>query len=256
MVKIDNLSFAYPLKHVLKSVSFTLEEGKSIALLGRNGCGKSTLLKLMLALLSPDSGTITVNGKNLYAMKDRERASHIAYIPQYSADTFPSKVIDSVVMGKAASLSLFEKPSKKDYEEAERILDYLGIDNLKSRSTEKLSGGERQLVLIARALMQKAKILLLDEPTASLDYSNQIMVMETVNKLAKEGYSALFSTHNPEQALMYADTILILDDGVSEFVDNPESLLYSSRLSELYGRELYLSVIDTGSNRRIVCLPK
>ena len=104
--------------------------------------------------------------------------------------------------------------------------------------------------------MQKAKILLLDEPTASLDYSNQIMVMETVNKLTKEGYSALFSTHNPEQARMYADSILILDDGVSEFVDNPESLLYSSRLSELYGRELYLSVIDTGSNRRIVCLPK
>lgn len=256
MVKIDNLSFAYPLKHVLQSVSFTLEEGKSIALLGRNGCGKSTLLKLMLALLSPDAGTITVNGKDLYAMKDRERASYIAYIPQYSADTFPSKVIDSVVMGKAASLSLFEKPSKKDYEEAERVLDYLGIENLKSRSTEKLSGGERQLVLIARALMQKAKILLLDEPTASLDYSNQIMVMETVNKLTKEGYSALFSTHNPEQALMYADSILILDDGVSEFVDNPESLLYSSRLSELYGRELYLSVIDTGSNRRIVCLPK
>lgn len=256
MVKIDNLSFAYPLKHVLKSVSFTLEEGKSIALLGRNGCGKSTLLKLMLALLSPDGGTITVNGKDLYAMKDRERASYIAYIPQYSADTFPSKVIDSVVMGKAASLSLFEKPSKKDYEEAERVLDYLGIENLKSRSTEKLSGGERQLVLIARALMQKAKILLLDEPTASLDYSNQIMVMETVNKLTKEGYSALFSTHNPEQALMYADSILILDDGASEFVDNPESLLYSSRLSELYGRELYLSVIDTGSNRRIVCLPK
>lgn len=256
MVKIDNLSFAYPLKHVLKSVSFTLEEGKSIALLGRNGCGKSTLLKLMLALLSPDAGTITVNGKDLYAMKDKERASYIAYIPQYSADTFPSKVIDSIVMGKAASLSLFEKPSKKDYEEAERVLDYLGIENLKSRSTEKLSGGERQLVLIARALMQKAKILLLDEPTASLDYSNQIMVMETVNKLTKEGYSALFSTHNPEQALMYADSILILDDGVSEFVDNPESLLYSSRLSELYGRELYLSVIDTGSNRRIVCLPK
>lgn len=256
MVKIDNLSFAYPLKHVLKSVSFTLEEGKSIALLGRNGCGKSTLLKLMLALLSPDAGTITVNGKDLYAMKDKERASYIAYIPQYSADTFPSKVIDSIVMGKAASLSLFEKPSKKDYEEAERVLDYLGIENLKSRSTEKLSGGERQLVLIARALMQKAKILLLDEPTASLDYSNQIMVMETVNKLTKEGYSALFSTHNPEQALMYADSILILDDGVNEFVDNPESLLYSSRLSELYGRELYLSVIDTGKNRRIVCLPK
>lgn len=256
MVKVENISFSYPAKHVLRSVSFTLEEGKSIALLGRNGCGKSTLLQVMLALLPPEAGSVTIEGRNLRDMKIKERASQLAYIPQYSQDAFASRVIDSVVMGKAATLSLFDKPSKADYRDAESILEKLDIAHLMARTTDKLSGGERQLVLIARALMQRARVLLLDEPTASLDYSNQMMVMETIKKLTNDGYSALFSTHNPEQALMYADSILILDDGVSEFIDEPESLVYTNRLSRLYGKDLYLSVIETGSNRRIVCLPK
>ena len=256
MLKIENLSFSYPLKDVLESVSFSLEKGKSIAILGRNGSGKSTLLKLILGALEPNGGTIEINGIANSQMNIKERARHLAYIPQYSNETFSQNVIDSVVMGKARELSIFEKPSKKDYLEAEEKLSEIGILELKNRPLDRLSGGERQLVLIARALLQDAKILLLDEPTASLDYANQIMVMERIKELSKNGYSSLFSTHNPEHALMYADSILLLDDAKSEFVENPESLLSSDRLSKLYGRELYLSVVDTGKNRRIICLPK
>ena len=256
MLKIENLSFSYPLKDVLESVSFSLEQGKSIAILGRNGSGKSTLLKLILGALEPNGGTIEINGIASSQMNIKERARHLAYIPQYSNETFSQNVIDSVVMGKARELSIFEKPSKKDYLEAEEKLSEIGISELKNRPLDRLSGGERQLVLIARALLQDAKILLLDEPTASLDYANQIMVMERIKELSKNGYSSLFSTHNPEHALMYADSILLLDDAKSEFVENPETLLSSDRLSKLYGRELYLSVVDTGKNRRIICLPK
>ena len=256
MLKIENLAFSYPGNKVLEAVSFTLNSGKSIAILGRNGSGKSTLLKLILGSIKQDEGTIEINGIPSNNLKDRERAKHIAYIPQYSNDAFPERVIDSVVMGKARELSIFSKPSKKDYLEAEEKLAEIGILNLKNRPIDKLSGGERQLVLIARALLQDAKILLLDEPTASLDYSNQIMVMERIKELSKNGYSSLFSTHNPEHALMYADSILLLDNNKSEFIENPETLLSSDRLSKLYGRDLYLSVVDTGDNRRIVCLPK
>ena len=165
MLKIENLSFSYPGNKVLEAVSFTLNSGKSVAILGRNGSGKSTLLKLILGSIKQDEGTIEINGIPSKNLKDRERAKHLAYIPQYSNDVFPERVIDSVVMGKARELSIFSKPSKKDYLEAEEKLAEIGILNLKNRPIDKLSGGERQLVLIARALLQDAKILLLDEPT-------------------------------------------------------------------------------------------
>lgn len=254
MVKIERLSFSYGNNHVLEDVSFALKEGQAVALLGRNGSGKSTLLKIMLGLLKPSSGSVLLDGKESLSIKERSKL--VAYIPQYSTDVFSQKVIDTVVLGKAGQMQLFARPGKEDYREAEERLAELGIESLRNRPMNKLSGGERQLVLISRALMQDAKTLLLDEPTASLDYSNQIMVMEKIKALTGKGYSALFSTHNPELALMYADSIVLLDDGKSEFIEKPESLVSSDRLSKLYRRDLHISIVDTGKNRRISCLPE
>ena len=254
MVKIERLSFSYGNNHVLEDVSFALKEGQAVALLGRNGSGKSTLLKIMLGLLKPSSGSVLLDGKESLSIKERSKL--VAYIPQYSTDVFSQKVIDTVVLGKAGQMQLFARPGKEEYKEAEERLAELGIESLRNRPMNKLSGGERQLVLISRALMQDAKTLLLDEPTASLDYSNQIMVMEKIKTLTGKGYSALFSTHNPELALMYADSIVLLDDGKSEFIEKPESLVSSDRLSKLYRRDLHISIVDTGKNRRISCLPE
>ncbi len=256
MLKAKDISFSYPAKKVLENVSFNLNDGKAIALLGRNGSGKSTLIRILLGALKGYSGNVEINGQDINKISLKDRAKLIAYIPQYTAEAFPNKVIDTVVMAKAGELSLFSRPSKHDYMKAEEKLESLGIAKLGNRTMDRLSGGERQLVLIARALFQDAKTLLLDEPTASLDYSNQIMVMEKTKKLTEEGYSAIFSTHSPEHALMYSDSVLLLNDGRSEFIEDINILIESDKLSRLYNRELYVSLVDTGEKRRIVCLPK
>lgn len=253
---VEHISFSYRDKRVLENVSFSLKSGDVISLLGRNGSGKTTLLRLLLGFLKPESGRLSIDSVPIEEISLNERAKRIAYIPQYSDLAFPMTVLDTVVMGRAPNISTFSKPGKSDYEIAMKNLELMGIESLKDKSMGKISGGERQLALIARALTQDAKILLLDEPTSALDYSNQIMVLEKVNELAKKDYSILYSTHNPEQALMLSSSVLILDRGVSEYYRKPDELFDGKRLSRLYGINLYLEKIDTGENRRIICIPK
>lgn len=253
---VENLSFSYKDNKVLENVTFSLKDGELISLLGRNGSGKTTLLRLLLGFLSPDNGRIAIDGIDIENLSYKEKAKKIAYIPQYSELTFPTTVLECVVMGRNPMISPFSKPKKKDYEIAQHFINQMGIGKLRDRSISKISGGERQLALIARALTQEARILLLDEPTSALDYSNQLMVLESADKLRKEGYSILFSTHNPEQALMISSSVLLLDNGCSEYYTSPSILKDGERLSKLYNRELFLSEVETGKNRRIVCVPK
>ena len=253
---VDNLAFSYKDKNVLSNVSFSLKEGDFISLIGRNGSGKTTLLRLLLGFLKPESGRIEIDSIPILDIPFNERAKRIAYIPQYSDLVFPMTVLDAVVMGRAPNISTFSKPTKNDYDIALGNMALLGIEKLKDKSMNKISGGEKQLALISRALTQDAKILLLDEPTSALDYSNQIMVLESVKKLSEKGYSILFSTHNPEQALMLSSSVLVLDKGISEFYPDPKELFDGVRLSKLYNMNLFIQELDTGLNRRIVCVPK
>lgn len=253
---VENLAFSYKDKKVLDNVSFKLKEGDFISLIGRNGSGKTTLLRLLLGFLKPDDGTIEIDSIPILDIPFNERAKKIAYIPQYSDLVFPMTVLDSVVMGRAPNISTFSKPTRKDYDIALSNMVLMGIEELKDKSMNKISGGERQLALIARALTQDARILLLDEPTSALDYSNQILVLERARKLSEKGYSILFSTHNPGQALMLSSSVLVLDKGISEFYPKPMDLFDGTRLSRLYDMELFIKEIDTGLHRRIVCVPK
>ena len=256
LLEASSLSFSYGRRKVLEDISFTLSEGTSTAILGRNGSGKTTLMRLLLGFLKAESGTIRIDGKDTSLMTNRERASAIAYIPQTTSNVYSYSVLDTVMMGRAPSLTVFQHPGKKDEEKAEEALEMLGIEKLRARSVNAISGGERQLVLIARALTQDAKILLLDEPTASLDYSNQLLVMETAEKLREKGYALLVSTHRPEQALMNATNILILKETELIFNGNPENLLSGEILEDLYSRKLCIRKIDTGATERIVCIPE
>ena len=251
-----NISFSYGKRRVLEDVSISIEGGRITALLGRNGSGKTTLLRLMLGFLRPDSGSIEIDGENAAEMTDRERAMAIAYIPQSTSMVYSYSVMDTVLMGRAPALSLFGRPGKYDIEKASAALSTLGISHLKERPINAISGGERQLVMIARALTQDAGILLLDEPTASLDYSNQLLVMETAQKLKEKGYALLFSTHNPEQALMNATDVIVLSDKKVSFRGTPDGLLDGKVLEELYSRKLCIRYVDTGDNRRIICIPR
>ena len=170
-IDIKNISFSYKEeKKVLSSTSFSLSSGDMTALLGRNGAGKSTLFKIFLKMLTPQSGGIEIDGRNLASFTNKELAKVFSYIPQSSYMEFPYSVMDTLLMAKASALPIFSSPKMKEKREAEEILEDFSISHLSSRNMENLSGGEKQLILIARALLQNAAFIILDEPTSNLDY--------------------------------------------------------------------------------------
>ena len=250
------VSFSYGNRRILSGISLQADDGDIIALLGRNGSGKTTLMRMLLGFLRPDEGTIAIDGHDILTMDSRTRARAIAYIPQQTETVYPYTVLDAVVMGAAPSLSIFSRPGRKEESRAHAVLDILGIDDLSKRYINQISGGERQLVMIARAIAQDAKILLLDEPTSSLDYSNQLMVMERAEMLREEGYAIILSTHDPAQALTYSTSIIALSEGSILYSGSPQDLMDGRILSSLYGRSLAIREIDTEGGRRFVCVPR
>lgn len=238
---------------VLNDVSFSISSGEMIAFLGKNGAGKTTLLRIIPSFLTPLSGDVLIDGVSVHSMPLQDKAKAIAYIPQFSQTAFAYTVRESVLMGRSPHISLFSKPSKNDERRALEILEELGILALVDRPTNEISGGERQLVLIARALMQDAKLLILDEPTSFLDYSNQLLVLEKTYKLVKKGYACLYSTHNPDLALAYSTRVLAMDKGKIAFSMKPEELEGSDALSSIYKRPLIVERTQAG---RLICVPQ
>jgi iron complex transport system ATP-binding protein len=209
----ENLYFSYNSTPILQGVDLRIEEGSIVSLLGPNGTGKSTLMKLFLGLLSPKSGEVLLKGKPLQSYSIKERALHVSYVPQSTQVAFAFCALDIVMMGRIAFESWFQKPSKEDRDLARAAMERLGIVHLEKRTFQTLSGGEKQLVLIARSLAQGAKILVMDEPVSGLDYGNQLRLLETILKLSKEGYTFLKSTHFPEHALMLGGYTYALKNG-------------------------------------------
>lgn len=238
---------------VLKDVSFTISSGEMVAFLGKNGAGKTTMLRIIPSFLTPLSGDILVDEVSVRSMSLHDKAKAIAYIPQFSQTAFAYTVKESVLMGRSPYISMFSRPSKQDEKRAFEILDELGILDLAGRPTNEISGGERQLVLIARALMQDAKLLILDEPTSFLDYSNQLLVLEKTMELTRKGYACLYSTHNPDLALAYSTRVLAMDNGKIAFSMKPEELEGSDALSSIYKRPLIVERTQAG---RLICVPQ
>lgn len=238
---------------VLKDVSFTISSGEMVAFLGKNGAGKTTLLRIIPSFLTPLGGDVLIDGVPVHSMSLQDKAKAIAYIPQFSQMAFAYTVKESVLMGRSPHISLFSKPSREDERRALEILQELGILALADRPTNEISGGERQLVLIARALMQDARLLILDEPTSFLDYSNQLLVLEKTYELVKKGYACLYSTHNPDLALAYSTRVLAMDKGKIAFSMKPEELEGSDALSSIYKRPLIVERTQAG---RLICVPQ
>lgn len=255
-IDIERLSFSYKEgKEVLSETSFSLSNADMTVLLGRNGAGKSTLFKVFLKMLSPKEGRIAIDGKELSSFGSRELSRVFSYIPQSSYMEFPYTVMDTLLMAKASTLSLFSAPKKENEDEAVEILKSFGIGHLAFRIMDNLSGGEKQLVLIARALLQNSAFIILDEPTSNLDYGNQLMVLEKLKELNRNGVGIIYSTHNPELALTYSSKILTLNRGKIATYSSPDKLVEESKLEELYGRKLYIRKVFTGENERYVCAP-
>lgn len=238
---------------VLNDVSFSISSGEMIAFLGRNGAGKTTLLRIIPSFLTPLGGDVLIDGASVRSMSLQDKAKAMAYIPQFSQTAFAYTVKESVLMGRSPHISLFSKPSSDDEKRALEVLDELGILGLAGRPTNEISGGERQLVLIARALMQDAKLLILDEPTSFLDYSNQLLVLEKAMELTRKGYACLYSTHNPDLALAYSTRVLAMDNGRIAFSVKPEELDGSDALSSIYKRPLMVERTQAG---RLICVPQ
>jgi iron complex transport system ATP-binding protein len=230
-----DLTIGYSDRVVGRGLDVALATGEVLALLGPNGGGKTTLLKTLLGLLAPKAGEVWLGDRPLGSYRDRERARLIAYVPQSHSATFAFTVEAIVLMGRTAHGNLFSRPSAADRAVAARTLDRFGIAHLSNRPYTMISGGERQLALLARALAQEPQFIVLDEPTASLDFGNQGKVMREIRALAGSGHGVLFTTHDPNHALRAADRALLLRDGTRIAEGAIGAVLDRERLEALYG---------------------
>ncbi|MGQ4273599.1 ABC transporter ATP-binding protein [Terrihabitans sp. B22-R8] len=242
LLQIENLSFGPAGRTLAKGVNVRLEAGEVLALLGPNGAGKTTFLKTLLHLQPPPVGRVSVYGEDIANWSPARRAMSLAYVPQSSGGQFAFSVLDTVLMGRTARRSMLEGPTSADHDAAYAALNDLGISHLAGRRFTGISGGERQLVLIARALAQEARILVLDEPTASLDFANQERVLAVLSWLAKRNFAVLFSTHHPDQAFSVAHNVLLLSR-CGEILQGPAlETMTESNLTRLYGTAVVIKI--------------
>ena len=254
-VEVRDLSFSYGAHRVLNDLSFSVPDGALVAVLGPNGVGKSTLFRCLLGLLRGYEGEILLNGRPRGEYSPRELARVAAYVPQSSAPTFSYTVFETVLMGTTAQLGLLEYPGRAERERAESALRRLGIEGLADRRIDQISGGEQQLVLLARALAQDARVLIMDEPTANLDYGNQQRVLQSIVKLTEQGYTVLLSTHHPDHALRYATHVLALQDGTLAAYGETEDVLTAELVEKLYRFRVQIATMETESGPVKCCIP-
>ncbi|MDO5668022.1 MAG: ABC transporter ATP-binding protein [Alcaligenaceae bacterium] len=234
ILKARQLAIGYGSKLVADGIDLELKAAQVLCLLGPNGSGKSTLFKTALGLIPALSGTIEVMNKPLNQWSRRDLARQIAYVPQQSSLMFAFTALEMVLMGRSAYIGLFASPSQSDRQIALQCLERMGVAHLAKRLLTEMSGGEQQLVLLARALAQEPKALVLDEPTASLDFGNQILVIEHIQQLKAQGLAVFLCTHQPEHAARMADEALLLADG-KVFAHGPtDEVLTISNLASLY----------------------
>jgi iron complex transport system ATP-binding protein len=235
MLALEDLAFGYPRRTIGTGISFTVDAGTVVALLGPNGGGKTTLFKTVLGLLRPHGGSVHVDGADTATWSRQRLARAVAFVPQTHLAYFPFRVIDVVVMGRSAHLGTFSAPRPHDLAIALRALERLGVGDLADRIYTEISGGERQLVLIARALAQEARLIVMDEPTASLDFGNQVRVLGVLRQLAMDGLGVLFSTHDPDHAFLCADDAALLHGGRLLRFGPPRAVVTTETLRLLYG---------------------
>jgi iron complex transport system ATP-binding protein len=253
MLEVRSLFFSYGHGNVLENVSFSLKRGEVMCILGPNGSGKSTLLKCIAGILKPAAGSVRIMGRDTASLGAGDIARCIGYVPQQNEVVFPFTVLDFVTMGRAPHLSMFASPGAKDIEIARESLEMVGLSALSERPLASLSGGQSQMVLIARALVQQPSLLLLDEPTSHLDFGNQILVLETVQRLASLGMSIVMNTHMPDHAFLVGSRALALTGGKLVAVGEVETVVTSKMMSSVYGVNVAVRKIE--DMERKVCLP-
>jgi len=253
LIQAENITFGYSKRTILHDVSFSIRKGEIVSLLGPNGCGKTTLLKILLGLFRPgNGGKVLFEGREISSINQKMLARSIAYVPQIHRASFAYRVLDVVLMGRMPHKSFFARYNQQDTEMARSALEKLSILHLEDRPYTEISGGERQLTLIARAMTQGAHSFIFDEPANGLDYGNQIKLLEELINLSREGYTFIKSTHFPDHALWVADRVVMLKEGAIIANGRPDDTITSDNLFKLYGREVDVHALKENFK---VCVP-
>jgi len=241
---------------VVEDISLKLGSGEILCLLGPNGVGKTTLFKSILGFLKLRGGEILLDGENVQAWPRKRLAKALGYVPQAHTPPFPFKVLDVVVMGRAAHLSITGSPAKEDLAIAEEALEILNVPFLKDRIYTEISGGERQLVLIARALAQQPEILVMDEPTSSLDFGNQIRVLEQIKRLAQRGIGVIMTSHFPDHAFLCSTKVALMQKNNVFTVGSVDEVVTEKNLKLAYGVDVKIThTINNRGERIRSCIP-
>lgn len=255
-LEIKNAICGYGTRVVVNDISMRVSSGEILCLLGPNGVGKTTFFKTILGFLKLRGGQILLDGQNIHNLSRKQLAKTIGYVPQAHTPPFPFKVFDVVLMGRTAHLSMFSSPTNEDIRIAEEAIDTLKISYLKDKIYTEISGGERQMVLIARALAQQPKILIMDEPTSNLDFGNQIRVLEQISKLSQKGLAVIMTSHVPNHAFLCSTKVAFMQKNNVFTVGSVDEVVTEDMLKEAYGVNVkIITTINSNGDKIKVCIP-
>lgn len=256
MFQVEDVSFSYNARReVLKGVTFSIDKGNILCLLGSNGTGKTTLIRCILGFRTPSSGHISMNGQDTARMKSTERAKLMAYVPQSSSIAFPYTAQEVVMMGRVSHLRTGSSHTTKDFEVVHDSMERLRIGHLAQRRYQELSGGEKQMVLVARALAQEAQLLIMDEPTANLDYHNQVRILAAIKHLAAKGLGILMTSHYPDHAFLACSHVALMKDGRIVSAGQPDTVVTSESLTAIYDTPVIVARSEVGNLKIKTCVP-
>lgn len=256
MLDVKDVRYSYRGRHeVLKGVSFTIDDGDILCLLGSNGVGKTTLIRCILGFEKPSAGQVVVDGRDVQRLSVRDRAHHMAYVPQYSSLAFPYAAREVVRMGRISHMATGASHSRADQRAVDEALERLQVTHLAERRFQEMSGGERQMVLVARALAQEARLLVMDEPTANLDYHNQVKILAAIKYLAGQGLGILMTSHYPDHAFLACSKVALMQAGRIVDVGDPDAVVTSQSLTALYGTPVHVARTEVGGVSIKTCIP-
>lgn len=247
---VEHGCFSYPHgdRKVLNDVCFSADSGDLLAILGPNGAGKTTLLRCIMGFLRWQTGRSCLDGIDIRSIPYRELWQKVAYVPQEKYTSSACTAEQMVLLGRSSSFGVFHSPGAEDVEKAEEIMDKLRISQLRGKKCSQISGGELQMVLIARALVSEPQVLILDEPESNLDFRNQLVILETMSGLVREGMTCIFNTHYPAHALQRAKKSLILGRDGSYIFGDTDSVVTESNICKAFGVRAVIGDIETPWN--------
>jgi iron complex transport system ATP-binding protein len=257
IVEVKNAAFNYDINNpIFENASFSVKKGEIASILGPNGCGKTTMLKCIDGLFQLSGGEICLDGKNLNALKRSDIGKKIGYVAQKQDLTFPFTVLEMVVMGRAPHIGVFDSPSDKDMDIAKSVIEDLGLSHLIERPFTNLSGGQAQLVLIARALCAKPEVLLLDEPTSHLDFKNQRVILKVLDRLCNEkGIAVIMATHFPDHALAISSKAILMGCGKTTRIGDTASIITENNLREMFEIDVRILSYEASDNHGKTVVP-